>query len=106
MFAAGGDSMGAVVGGPERPAGTDGLALFGLGMTDVIVSTTRGRGASGLLRNLVYVILRSNSGYLYKVASGQICRSRDQLGSSAGVPERQMAGPNPLKGPTNILELL
>ena len=43
---------------------------------------------------------------LYKVVSGQTCRSRDQLGSSAGVPERQMAGPNPLKGPINILELL
>ena len=43
--------------------------------------------------------------YLYNVASGQICRSRDQLRSPAGVPERQMAGPNPLKGLTNILEL-
>ena len=43
--------------------------------------------------------------YLYKVASGQICRSRDQLGSPAGVPVRQMAGPNPLKGPNNIVEV-
>ena len=41
-----------------------------------------------------------------KVVSGQICRFKDQLGSQAGVPERQMAGPNPLKGPNNILELL
>ena len=44
--------------------------------------------------------------YLYKTVSVQICRSKDQLGSQAGVPERQMAGPNPLKGPINILELL
>ena len=44
--------------------------------------------------------------YLYKVVSGQICRFKDQLGSQAGVAERQMAGPNPLKGPINILELL
>ena len=44
--------------------------------------------------------------YLYKTASVQFCRSKDQLGSQAGVPERQMAGPNPQKGPTNTLELL
>ena len=48
---------------------------------------------------------RYRTRYLYKVASGQICRSRDQLGSPAGVPVRQMAGPTPLKGPNNILEL-
>ena len=52
-------------------------------------------------RNLESITL-----YLYKVVSGQICRSRDQLGSSAGVPVRQMVGPNPLTGPNNILELL
>ena len=44
--------------------------------------------------------------YLYKYASVQFCRSKDQLGSQAGVPERQMAGPNPQKGPTNIPKLL
>ena len=44
--------------------------------------------------------------YLYKWASVQFCRSKDQVGSQAGVPERQMAGPNPQKGPTNIPELL
>ena len=44
--------------------------------------------------------------YLYKWASVQFCRSKDQGGSQAGVPERQMAGPNPQKGPTNIPELL
>ena len=44
--------------------------------------------------------------YLYKWASVQFCRSKDQVGSQAGVPERQMAGPNPQKGPINIPELL
>ena len=44
--------------------------------------------------------------YLYKWASVQFGRSKDQVGSQAGVPERQMAGPNPQKGPTNIPELL
>ena len=56
-------------------------------------------------RNAINYNLVPINRYLYKVASGQICRSRDQLGSQAGVPVRQMAGPNPLKGPTNILEL-
>ena len=44
--------------------------------------------------------------YLFKWASVQFCRSKDQGGSQAGVPERQMAGPNPQKGPNNIQELL
>ena len=47
-----------------------------------------------------------SAGYLYKWASVQFCRSKDQVGSQAGVPERQIAGPNPQKGPTNIPELL
>ena len=44
--------------------------------------------------------------YLYIWASVQFCRSKDQVGSQAGVPEWQMAGHNPQKGPTNIPELL
>ena len=47
-----------------------------------------------------------DQGYLYKYASVQFCRSKDQGGSQAGVLERQMAGPNPQKGPINIPELL
>ena len=52
------------------------------------------------------IVLQRVVKYLYKWASVQFCRSKDQLGSQAGVPARQMAGPNPQKGPTNILELL
>ena len=71
-----------------------------------------------VLRNLVPMLRRSTysckfltkvkrkNDCLYNTVSGQICRSKDQTGSQAGVPERQMAGPNPLKGPINILELM